>query len=371
MKRLLSLLLAASMFLSLPVYSQAEDGTELLSEVPAEEQTDVIPAEDEEPVEEPEDVSEEEPVRDVLTEEEILEKDALYAENVELRTQSVDAPVFMNAGTADSGTFGDGLTWSFENNTLTISGEGAIPDNRNNSYPWYSYRRQIYTISIGKDITYIPLTVLETCYALDAISVEEGNLAYTVSDNVLFDREMHMLVYYPGALAAETYHIPSTVTELGQGALADASQLTALTIPASVISIPENSLPYYGDLESVTVESGSKAYCAVDGVLYDKNQSILMLYPPQKKDTSFVIPERLFPEQPVCDRRNRARCCVGTRLLSVYGMHQTGFRYRSCGQQDLPVRKRHSLLEGNGHAPALPPGKVRNDLYHPFHGGKS
>ncbi|MBQ8511248.1 MAG: leucine-rich repeat protein, partial [Clostridia bacterium] len=288
MKRLLSLLLAASMLVSLPVSSHAEDGAELLSEAaPAELPAD-LPDETAETEEPPE-----APVRDVLTEEEVIAKRALYAENAELRERGADTAMLMSDSDTGSGTFGDGLTWSYENNTLTISGEGALPEYNNYSqYPWYtSFRSRIYNLVIGKDITYLPVRVLERLYNLSTITVEEGNLAYTAQDNVLFDKEMYMLVYYPGSLDAETYVIPSTVTEIGEGALADASQLTSLTIPASVLSIPEYALPTYGNLASVTVASGSKAFCSADGVLYDRNMTLLMFYPCQKTAAAFAIPD--------------------------------------------------------------------------------
>lgn len=56
---------------------------------------------------------------------------------------------------AKSGEFFGGLTWTLEENTLIISGEGAMPDwSAASKTPWYSSRGTITTIKIeeGNDI---------------------------------------------------------------------------------------------------------------------------------------------------------------------------------------------------------------------------
>ena len=45
------------------------------------------------------------------------------------------------------------LKFNYENNTLTISGNGAMPNFRYNTMPWYSYRYTIESVEISEGIT--------------------------------------------------------------------------------------------------------------------------------------------------------------------------------------------------------------------------
>ena len=56
---------------------------------------------------------------------------------------------------AVGGNFGKGLTWTFENGVLTISGSGAMPDYEYNDWyrPWSRYIDDITEVIIGPEIT--------------------------------------------------------------------------------------------------------------------------------------------------------------------------------------------------------------------------
>ena len=56
---------------------------------------------------------------------------------------------------AQGGTTGP-LTWNIDNGTLTISGNGAMPDYDYPDYaPWFPYRTTIHTIVMGTGVTTI------------------------------------------------------------------------------------------------------------------------------------------------------------------------------------------------------------------------
>lgn len=57
---------------------------------------------------------------------------------------------------AESGTFADGLTWTYANGTITISGNGPMEDYTYESdAPWYTYHEEITTVIIESGITHV------------------------------------------------------------------------------------------------------------------------------------------------------------------------------------------------------------------------
>jgi hypothetical protein len=98
------------------------------------------------------------------------------------------------------------LTWNLNNGTLTISGNGAMPD-----YdflilaPWTPYYENITIVVIENGVTSI------------------GDFAF----------------FYCAALTSVT--IPFSVTSIGQLAFAGCIALSSITIPSGVISIENNT----------------------------------------------------------------------------------------------------------------------------------
>ena len=88
------------------------------------------------------------------------------------------------------------ITWSIDNGTLTIAGQGAMEDYESSSAcPWYSRRSEITKIVIGDQITHIGDNAFGDCTGLTSIT------------------------------------IPNSVTTIGKDILAGCSSLTSLTTP--------------------------------------------------------------------------------------------------------------------------------------------
>ncbi len=83
--------------------------------------------------------------------------------------------------------------------------------------------------------------------------------------------------------------IGSSVTTIGKGAFEICSSLTNVAIPASVSSIGDQAFYYCVNLSVITVNPNNAFYSSVDGVLYDKAQTTLILFPPGKAG-SYTIP---------------------------------------------------------------------------------
>ena len=130
-------------------------------------------------------------------------------------------------------------------------------------------------------------------------SEEELLASYPVSDGFSYDVMDDgnvSIVYYSGS--DKDVVIPDTidgkkVTNLGAKALGtdyENSPVETITIPESIEYISaENPFFYCTSLKEIITDPGNKEYIAVDGVLYTKDKSTLICYPPKKEGTSYTI----------------------------------------------------------------------------------
>ncbi|MCQ2450100.1 MAG: leucine-rich repeat domain-containing protein [Clostridia bacterium] len=118
-----------------------------------------------------------------------------------------------------SGTFGDDMRWTLNDTTkvLTISGNGAIPDNLSE---FEFYKSRFNTVVIGNGITRI------------------GSYAFTYFDNIT------------------TVTLPETLKSIGSSAFYSCTSLKSVAIPNSVTTLENNA--FYGctSLSTVTVGNG-------------------------------------------------------------------------------------------------------------------
>lgn len=105
-----------------------------------------------------------------------------------------------------------------------------------------------------------------------------------------------LLFYYDSNKPQLTYRVPETVTEICHSAL-QSSYIRELVFPAGLTLA---DMSYHGiaealkklpALEKIVVEPGNPYFTSVDGVLYNKDLTILICYPQGKTDTEFSVPE--------------------------------------------------------------------------------
>jgi hypothetical protein len=159
---------------------------------------------------------------------------------------------------AQGGTTGP-LTWELNNGTLTISGEGAMPDYEMGiigepNTPWNPYTYSITTVVITNGVTSI------------------GNLAFCYCSRLI------------------SIAIPNSVTSIGRATFSGCESLISITIPNSVTTIGEYPFSWCESLISINVENGNNSYASEDGVLFNKSKTILIRYPIGKTVETYVIP---------------------------------------------------------------------------------
>lgn len=137
-------------------------------------------------------------------------------------------PIIARADT--SGNCGDNLTWNIKNDTLTISGTGNMKGYSSiASFPWFNNKS-----------------------SFTKVIIEEG------------------------------------VTSISYGAFSLYDNIVSVEIPSTMVEIPSASI--HGDnLETINVNQNNMYYSSINGVLFNKDQTILLAYA-GKSTTTYSIP---------------------------------------------------------------------------------
>ena len=144
------------------------------------------------------------------------------------------------------------------------------------------------------------------------ILVDPDNNNYSSLNGVLFNKDKTTLLTYPKASRSSSYIVPSTVENIGLNSFQYANYLTAITlpdkltdigsnaffssqlekilIPSTVKNIGEGAFRNLNRLESITVAPTNQIFTSIDGVLFNKDETTLIIYPRLKTGNQYVIP---------------------------------------------------------------------------------
>lgn len=208
----------------------------------------------------------------------------------------------------DDGSIGEAKWALYDDGALVISGEGQMDncvwdyDAQEVEQPWTGYRDIITsiivedgvknigenafrscskatTITIGKDVLVLGWCGLQACGSLESIRVSEENRRFRAVDDVLFSKDMTILVHYPASKPGKEYtvpdgvqevqdlsfaefeeiHFPSSVRKLKGSAFEGCDKIESIELPINLETIP--SALFWGSdkLASVTIPSSVKA----------------------------------------------------------------------------------------------------------------
>ncbi|MDR2701123.1 MAG: leucine-rich repeat domain-containing protein, partial [Spirochaetaceae bacterium] len=175
-------------------------------------------------------------------------------------------------------------------NSVTNIGSGA-----------FFWCTSLTSVTIPNSVTSIGDGAFSNCTSLIAINVNTGNSAYSAQDGILYNKDKTILHTYPagktnasftiqnsvtsigsmafsGCISLTSVTIPNSVTTIGDRAFLGCENFTSVTIPNSVTSIGDGAFSNCTSLIAINVNTGNSAYSAQDGVLYNKNKTILHTY---------------------------------------------------------------------------------------------
>ena len=163
---------------------------------------------------------------------------------VSLSSLSIQAEVI---GYGTCGKYGDNVTWVLEDDTLTLSGSGAMQDYNSylgyNDVPWHDYRERIAEVRIAYGITSIAEGMCYGCEKLQKIDIP----------NSVVEIGRAAFMYCVGFTAVE---IPNSVTKIGMSAFCSCTKLKSVVIPSSVVFIGGSAFARCSELSTILLPNG-------------------------------------------------------------------------------------------------------------------
>ena len=246
------------------------------------------------------------------------------------------------------------------------AGSYTVPDSVTNIgvYAFFD-STNLTSLAISTNVSSIEDYALYDCPGLTAITVNTNNLWYSSVAGVLFDKRRGTLIQYPAGNAATAYtmlntvtnigmeafygcpnlisvtlgtnvaivgdaafqycqvlasiSLPNSVTVIGGDAFAECAGLTNITIGTGVTNILAQAFLGCASVVAIAVAAGNPDFSSVGGVLFDKNQTALVLYPAASSGTSYVIPDSVtnIVEDAFMDAYNLAGITLGSNVQSI------------------------------------------------------
>ena len=159
--------------------------------------------------------------------------------------------------------------------------------------------KELTSVTIPEGVTHIDVHAFDNCTGLKSVSLPSSlkDIGYAAFggcvalESVTIPNGVKSIGpdAFNGCRAIKSVVIPESVTRIGDRAFCGCRELESVAIPAGVASIGKGVFGGCNALKLINVDSGNQAYIVVDGVLYTKDRSELVMYP--NPPATVVIPE--------------------------------------------------------------------------------
>jgi hypothetical protein len=134
------------------------------------------------------------------------------------------------------------------------------------------------TILIPSSVTLIGQLAFHGYF--DSLIVDKNNNNYSSKDGILYNKSQSQLIQCPVSTAG-IFTIPSTVQYINTKAFDRCNNIQLFNIPSSVNSITNNA--FTGCRGLINVDINNVTYSSENGILFNKNKTIVMRYPTSLK----------------------------------------------------------------------------------------
>lgn len=158
-------------------------------------------------------------------------------------------------------------TYIYEDTKITvlfdgteISGAFVIPDGIT-SIPSHGFQygcSGITDLTIPATVTSIADGAFKGLSSLNTIQLATGNTCFTLTDNVLYNKEVTKILCFP-QLRAGDYAMPATITELGDYQFYNCVNLTGVILPNTIKAIPQYAFANCTKLATITIPASVEA----------------------------------------------------------------------------------------------------------------
>lgn len=168
------------------------------------------------------------------------------------------------------------MTWEYNADSacVLVKGYGMI----NDAAPFTQYLKTAKKIQLIKGVTKIEKNVFSDCGIVEEVVLPEGFVSIG-SNAFSFSKKL------------KTINFPDTLEYIGDEAFMDCPELESVEIPQNVSYIGTNAFVDCNTIESFSLSEENPNYTAVDGVIFSKDKTELVMYPAGRKDESYTIPD--------------------------------------------------------------------------------
>ncbi len=164
------------------------------------------------------------------------------------------------------GSCGEGLMWTLNAGTLTISGKGDMKNYKDSDMaPWYEFREDIVRVNIENTVTSIGDFAFFGCKNLISIQIPDsvksiGRYAFTSCErltSVQFGGGLTSIgeAAFYNCFALTSLHLPYGLTDIGAQAFYRCESLYTVTIPADVRNMGTSVFAYCKNLVRAEVKA--------------------------------------------------------------------------------------------------------------------
>lgn len=192
-------------------------------------------------------------------------------------------------------------------------------------------------IKISKGIKSIDVGIFGELRSLENWVCDEDNEYFCVIDGVLYNKDQTKVISFPRGKTTQWTNIPDTLKTIGEYAFTyskltdtvtlpdtvttieprafiysfdipnvvfpdglltigekafwNCFGLTTISIPASVTTIGEAAFGASPNISEIIVNENNQNYMSENGILFNKNKTMLYSYPSKKTDTSYTMPD--------------------------------------------------------------------------------
>ena len=152
----------------------------------------------------------------------------------------------------------------------------------------FSDCKSLKKLFIHSKIEKIDSNAFDGCESLEAFDVSEDNSFFLSDSGVLYDKNKTTLIVMPRAKSGELI-LPDSLESFYDD-FSGCRNLTSVYIPNLAYCLSALMFRGCDSLENIIVSDEHEGYTSVDGVLYSKDMSEIIVYPGGKKG-GFIIPE--------------------------------------------------------------------------------
>lgn len=176
-----------------------------------------------------------------------------------------------------------------ESDSYSYYSQLTLTDIKDKSVETLSIPARLYVNTTWINLGAIKPEALSGCERLKTVELLGSTPYYKTVDGVLYDGDLSEVVFFPPAKSG-SYEIPETVCDISAIDF-EKCAITELVVPSTMGNIPLDQLLSSSSLQAINVSPENPWFSSINGVLYDKEQKMLIFYPRGAVATEFVIPE--------------------------------------------------------------------------------